>query len=55
MTIGVQTTKGFPETSTTLRDHLEASVTSSFLGAALYPEDISDLEPHSATLKPLSL
>jgi len=57
MTIA-QTTEEFPQgpkTSTTRRIQPEASAASSFPGAALRPEDISDPEPHSTILRPLPL
>jgi len=53
--ICVQTTEELSKTSTHLRVHPEASATSSLLGAAFYPEDILDMEPHSAILRPLPL
>jgi len=43
--------RGVPQTSTTIRVHLEASVTSSLPGAVLQPEYIPDSELHADTPK----
>ena len=51
----VQLSRGSPETFTTLRVHPEAFVTSGILVVVLHPEDIFDLEPHSASSRPLPL